>query len=119
MIFWVDAQLPPGFAPWLTETFPIQANSLQFLGLRDANDREIFEAARHAEGDVVIVSKDSDFVELVLRLGVPPKILWVTCGNLTNQRLRAVFNALFPQALIMLEEGEAIVEITDTKSQEG
>nr|VFK11207.1 MAG: Predicted nuclease, contains PIN domain, potential toxin-antitoxin system component [Candidatus Kentron sp. LPFa] len=119
MIFWVDAQLPPGFAPWLTKTFPIQANLLQFLGLRDANDREIFEAARHAEGDVVIVSKDSDFVELVLRLGVPPKILWVTCGNLTNQRLRAVFNTLFPQALIMLEEGEAIVEITDTKSQEG
>nr|VFK13456.1 MAG: Predicted nuclease, contains PIN domain, potential toxin-antitoxin system component [Candidatus Kentron sp. LFY] len=111
MIFWVDAQLPPGFSPWLAETFHIKANSLKFLGLWDAGDREIFEAARRA-GNVVIISKDSDFVELVLRLGAPPRILWVTCGNVTNRRLQAVFNALFPQALMMLEKGEAIVEIS-------
>lgn len=111
MIFWIDAQLPPSFAPWLTETFNVQAQSLKFLGLRDAEDETIFEAARQQQ--VVIVSKDSDFVELVLRFNTPPQILWVTCGNLTNRRLREVFTKLFPQALQILEAGEAVVEIGD------
>ena len=43
MIFWVDAQLPPSLAPWLTERFGVEASSMRFLGLRDAEDLEIFE----------------------------------------------------------------------------
>ena len=43
MIFWVDAQLPPTLAPWLTERFGVEASSMRFLGLRDAEDLEIFE----------------------------------------------------------------------------
>lgn len=43
MIFWVDAQLPPRLAPWLTERFGVEASSMRFLGLRDAEDLEIFE----------------------------------------------------------------------------
>jgi len=38
--------------------------------LRDAEDRDIFEKAR--DQDAVLISKDSDFVELVQRLGAPP-----------------------------------------------
>jgi predicted nuclease of predicted toxin-antitoxin system len=82
------------------------------LGLRDAEDREIFDAAR-AKADTVIVSKDSDFVDLVLRLGTPPQLLWVTCGNLTNSRLEKVFRDLLPEALALLRTGEAVVEIGD------
>ena len=112
MIFWIDVQLPPGLAPWLTETFNIEARSLKFLGLRDAEDTEIFEAARQA-GNVVLVSKDSDFIDLVLRLNAPPQVLWITCGNLTNRRLREVFGKLFSKAVKMLEAGEIVVEIGD------
>lgn len=112
MIFWIDAQLPPGLAPWLTEEFDVDASSLRFLGLRDAGDGEIFERARVTEG-VVLVSKDKDFVELVKERGPPPQLLWVTCGNLTNRRLRAVFQRVFTQALASLEDGEVIVEIGD------
>jgi predicted nuclease of predicted toxin-antitoxin system len=43
VIFWVDAQLPPSLAPWLTERFGVEASSMRFLGLRDAEDLEIFE----------------------------------------------------------------------------
>jgi len=112
VIFWIDAQLPPSLAPWLTETFNVDAKSLRFLDLHDANDLDIFITARQTH-DVVIVSKDSDFVELVLQQGTPPQVLWVTCGNLTNKRLRAVFTELFQDALKMLEAGESIVEISD------
>jgi predicted nuclease of predicted toxin-antitoxin system len=112
MIFWVDAQLPPSLAPWLTEMFGASAQSMRLLGLRDAEDLQIFEAAKQA-GDTVIISKDSDFIELIVQRGVPPRLLWVTCGNLTNRRLREVFLKLFPEALRLLTNGESIVEIGD------
>jgi hypothetical protein len=47
MIIWVDAQLPPTLAAWLVKTFGVIAFSLKELGLRDAKDTEIFEAANH------------------------------------------------------------------------
>jgi predicted nuclease of predicted toxin-antitoxin system len=45
MNIWVDAQLPPTLAEWLTDYFDLTASSLKELGLRDAKDIEIFEAA--------------------------------------------------------------------------
>jgi predicted nuclease of predicted toxin-antitoxin system len=41
-----DAQLPPTLANWLTETFGLEASALRDLALRDAQDIEIFQAAR-------------------------------------------------------------------------
>lgn len=111
MIVWVDAQLPPQLANWLAATFGVDAQALVNLGLRDANDIDIFERAKAA--GVVLISKDSDFVELVSRFGPPPQLLWVTCGNVTNQRLRNVFGAVFRSACALLDEGRAIVEIGD------
>ncbi|MBN4004823.1 DUF5615 family PIN-like protein [Nostoc sp. LPT] len=56
MKIWIDAQLPPTLALWLTETFDVEAIALRKLGLRDAKDVEIFEAARVA--NAVIMTKD-------------------------------------------------------------
>ncbi|MEW5942788.1 MAG: DUF5615 family PIN-like protein [Pseudomonadota bacterium] len=111
MIFWVDAQLPPALAGWLGEKFGVEAASLKSLGLRDARDEEIFLAARAA--NAVILSKDSDFVDLIARLGPPPRLIWVTCGNVTNRHLQALFKHTFPDALALLDRGEQIVEIGD------
>jgi predicted nuclease of predicted toxin-antitoxin system len=36
------------------------------------------------------MTKDSDFVDLVERLGPPPQIIWLTCGNTSNLRLREI-----------------------------
>lgn len=112
MKIWVDAQLPPALANWLTNTFEVNAAALRDLGLRDAQDGEIFEAAQVA--NAVIMTKDSDFVDLVCRLGTPPQILWLTCGNVTNRNLRQLLTATFPDALERLRQGEAIVEISSS-----
>lgn len=109
MKFWVDAQLPPALAKWLSETYDIEAFSLRDLGLRDAADGEIFESARQ-EG-IVVISKDSDFVDLVSRHGMPPQLLWVTCGNVTNKELQWVFGKTFLDALNALTDGQPIIEI--------
>jgi len=48
VLFWVDAQLPPSLAPWLTKHFGVQAQSTRFLGLQAAEDADILERARAA-----------------------------------------------------------------------
>ena len=111
MKLWVDAQLPPTLANWLSATFGLDASALRDLSLRDAQDIEIFEAAR-AE-NAVIMTKDSDFIDLVCRLGTPPQILWLTCGNVTNRHLRQLLSATLPDALEQLRQGTMIVEISN------
>lgn len=110
-LFWLDAQLPPQLAPWLTETFGVAAFSASYLGYRDAADEVIFQAAR--EAGAVIVSKDSDFLDRVQRLGSPPSLLYVTSGNSTTRYLKVVFMRTFPEARRLFSSGEPIVEIGD------
>ena len=113
MILWIDAQLSPALARWLSDTFDVTAHAVRDLGLREAKDLPIFHAAR--EVGAVIMSKDSDFVLLLERLGPPPQILWVTCGNTSNARLREVLRKSFPEARARLEQGEPLVEISDAR----
>ncbi len=107
---WIDAQLPPAITTCITDTLGISAIALRDLDLRDAEDLEIFEAAKAQ--DAVIMTKDSDFVDLVNRLGTPPQIIWLTCGNTSNARLREIFTSTLQEALKLLEAGETIVEIS-------
>ncbi|MBD2485300.1 DUF5615 family PIN-like protein [Planktothrix sp. FACHB-1365] len=109
MTIWVDAHLSPAIAIWITNTFGVTAVALRDVGLRDAEDPEIFEAAK-AQG-VIMMTKDSDFVDLVDRLGSPPQIIWLTCGNTSNARLREILSGTLPRALELLETGETLVEI--------
>ena len=111
MILWIDAQLSPSLSPWIAERFGVEAYSVKFLGLRDASDREIFRAASR-EG-VVVMTKDSDFVQLLDENGPPPQVLWITLGNTSNARMREVLERTFPAALRLLESGEPLVEISE------
>ena len=109
MIIWVDAQLSPAIAQWLAGNFSVSALALRDLGLRDATDREIFAAARNASA--VVMTKDSDFVKLLEESGPPPQVIWLTCGNTSNARLRQILTKALPQAVGLLESGEPLVEI--------
>ena len=109
MTLWVDAQLSPQLAPWLNEALGVAALAVRDLGLRDAKDREIFHAAR--EAGATVMSKDSDFVALVRRLGPPPKLVRITCGNTSNAYLRTLLLGALPRALQLLAKGESVVEI--------
>ncbi len=62
----------------------------------------------------MVISKDSDFIELISKAWpYRPELLRVTCGNLTNRRLREVFERLFVDAIALLHAGESIVELGD------
>ena len=106
MILWIDAQLSPDLATWLSSNFKVSAISLRDLGLRDATDHEIFLAARR-EG-VTVVTKDSDFVHMLESFGAPPQVLWITCENTSTDNLKKVLKNTFPRGRKLLESGERL-----------
>lgn len=110
MIIWLDAQLSPALAPWIQANFGVEAHALRDVGLRDSTDREIFRAAQAA--GAIVMTKDSDFVALQRQFGGPQQIIWLTCGNTSNQYLRELLNRALPEALELLEAGEPLVEIS-------
>ena len=110
MTIWIDAHLSPAIAPWIFRTFNISAFALRDLGLRDAEDPEIFEAGKAKK--IIFMTKDSDFVDLVERLGSPPQIIWLTFGNTSNAQLKEILTATLPRALEILATGESLVEIS-------
>jgi predicted nuclease of predicted toxin-antitoxin system len=111
LIIWVDAQLSPALAPWITANFAVDSRAVRELGLHRTKDRPIFHAARDAEA--VIMTKDSDFLVLLDRFGPPPQILWITCGNTSNARLKEVLKKSLARAIDLLRQGERLVEIGD------
>ncbi len=116
MIIWVDAQLSPSIAAWINRNFlNVEAKSVYALGLRDATDKVIFRQAKNELA--IIMSKDVDFLNLLETFGPPPQIIWITCGNSSNQNLCKILERTLNQAIQFLDSGEPIVEISDSPSK--
>ena len=71
-------KMSPAIATWISSNYAVSAVAIRDLGLRDAEDKEIFEAA--GQEKAVVMTKDSDFVLLLDKLGAQPQEFWVTCG---------------------------------------
>ena len=106
----IDAQLSPNLADWVNVTLRIEAISVKKLNLVNTEDQKIFDTARKM--NAVIMTKDEDFVQLLHRLGSPPKILWITCGNTSNQRMKEILLIRLSEALEILKSVD-LVEISD------
>lgn len=113
MIIWLDAQFSPQLARWIAETFGGDCVHIRDLGLRDADDSEIFQKARDAGS--VVMTKDEDFVRLVERNNPPPQVIWVTAGNMSTARFKSLLLKTFPDAISLIASGETVVEIQQEK----
>ncbi|MCF0054033.1 DUF5615 family PIN-like protein [Dyadobacter sp. LJ53] len=82
----LDAHIPPSLALWIASRYNIECYSAGFLNLCAAEDWEIFTLAR--ERNAIVITKDDDFVSLLNIHGCPPKVIWLTCGNTSKERLR-------------------------------
>ena len=111
MRLWIDEQLSPALAAWILVRFGVDAISARDLRLARARDSEIFFAARRS--DAIVMTTDQDFVRLLRQHGPPPRVLWVTLGNTSNDRLRMVLETTLRGALALLEAGDSLVEIRD------
>ena len=68
---------------WLIAPHYPGSSQVALLGLERASDTAIWAYAR--QHDFIIVTKDSDFVDLSTLYGQPPKILLLKTGNQTWQ----------------------------------
>ena len=110
MTLWLDAQLSPRLARWLGEYLHVTALPVRDIGLRDADDEVIYRDA--ARAGVVMVTKDRDFIDLQHRIGPPPQIIWLTCGNTSEARLQEIFSKHLDAARRLIEAGDSLVEIS-------
>ncbi len=110
MRLWIDAQLSPQIASWISDNFDLHAIAIRDLGLRDAEDDEIFDRAR--DDNAIVLTKDRDFLELLGRYGPPPKVIWLTCGNTSNGVLQQILSNTLVRAVELLATDESLVEIS-------
>ena len=64
--------------------FP-ESQHVSKLGLLNKPDLDIWEFARRE--DYVIVTFDSDYYDLSLTKGQPPKLIWIRTGNTTRSNI--------------------------------
>lgn len=107
----VDAQLSPHLAFFIEKEFGIKSFSVSRLGLRDADDRVIFNETKKI-GGAIILTKDDDFLKLINQYGSPPKVILLSCGNTSNSRMKEILIKNLHNALELLLSNN-IVEIID------
>ena len=73
--------------PKITDIFP-EAMQIKQVGLENARDIEIWEYAK--KNDFAIVTFDSDFYDLGLLRGIPPKVIWLRIGNTSTNSIISV-----------------------------
>ncbi len=116
MIIWLDAHLSPSIARWIAETFAVECVSVRDLGLRDALDPPIFAAARAA--NATVMTKDADFAKMVDRLGPPPRVIWLRCGNTSNAALKDLLIRELPECILRLRDSDSTVELGQAPDSE-
>ena len=62
----------------LADLFP-DSTQTRLLGMSTADDLALWNHAK--QNGFVVVSLDSDFYDLSVLLGHPPKLIWLRCGN--------------------------------------
>lgn len=106
MRFLIDAQLPPALCGWFEELGFGADHVSKRLGGQTA-DAEI--AACAVAESFILVTKDDDFA-----LRHPPgnyRLVWLRCGNITNQALRGWLAERWAAIAAALEAGEALIEV--------
>jgi predicted nuclease of predicted toxin-antitoxin system len=85
----LDHNLSPKLVDGLKDRFPGTLHVRQ-VRLNQASDLEVWEFAR--AGDFILVSKDSDFSDLMVLRGHPPKLVWLRVGNCKTSFIEAVLH---------------------------
>lgn len=101
MKFLIDAQLPRRLALWLRETGHDTCHTLDLPLANATPDSEVVQRAVTEQR--VVVTKDNDFVQSFLLTGMPPRLLLVSTGNISNAELNRLLRDNLPAVISALE----------------
>lgn len=86
-----------------------KSSQVRELGLENATDSEIFEYAKN--NNFIIVTFDSDFCDLNIMKGLPPKIIWIRTGNTTTKNLESLLRKRIDLIKLFMSEDYGCLEI--------
>jgi predicted nuclease of predicted toxin-antitoxin system len=89
----LDENLSPFLASQLSDLYPGSLH-VRDCGLKGYSDWAVWQFAR--ERSFTIVSKDSDFDQIRLMHGHPPKVIWVRLGNCTTPAIEDLLRTQSP-----------------------
>lgn len=105
----LDENLSRRIVPFIQEAFP-DSTQIALLGMENSIDKDIWQYAH--DNNYVIVTKDSDFYEMSLLYGQPPKIIWLKIGNQTKAAtIRVLIENSADIERLLIAEDKACIEI--------
>jgi predicted nuclease of predicted toxin-antitoxin system len=88
--FIVDAQLPKSLSDWLNENGFDSIHTLNLIN-RNATGDDIIRQITVAE-QRILITKDTDFEDSFLLKKIPPKLILIATGNISNKNLIKPFS---------------------------
>jgi predicted nuclease of predicted toxin-antitoxin system len=108
---WTDTHISPAIAKWLNEQFNVETISFYKLDFHRESDYNIFMKAK--EQNVIFITKDKDYINLLATFKAPPYIILLRTGNLSNAELKKLFLRSLQKCLdLILKHNYHIVELT-------
>jgi predicted nuclease of predicted toxin-antitoxin system len=104
MTLWLDEHFSPKLAPFLTELTGVICLHIKDVIGHGVNDYKIYQKAKSAKDDIIIISKDFDIVMLFNEFGPPPGVIWVNTYNLTNRQQKELFTHTIKNALDQVQK---------------
>lgn len=99
-----DHNLSPHLVRWLEDVFASSSHTA-LLRLSQATDAELWAFA--AQNGYAIVTKDSDFSDLSIVHGFPPKVIWLRLGNCTSRQVEQALRRNRATILALIEDAES------------
>lgn len=101
-----DQNISPKLLKILPENFDT-STQVRLESLENASDLEIFKFA--LKNNYSIVTFDSDFYDLSVFKGCPPKIIWLRTGNMTTKSISDILTLNFDNIILFLSENDQCV----------
>jgi len=93
----------------VSDIFP-NANHVMLENLDEVSDNKVWMFARN--NNYTIVTKDSDFNDIAIHRGTPPKIIWIKVGNCKISEIENILRVNEIEIKVFLDEPNgAILEI--------
>lgn len=97
-----DQNLSPRLVNRLADLYP-DSQHVSFIGLDQADDRAVWEYAN--QNDFTVVTRDSDFSDLSILRGFPPKVVWIRRGNCSTNQIEEILRSHY-QDIIQFNEDQ-------------
>ena len=80
----LDENLSRRIIPMIQDAYP-ESSQIALEGMESANDKAVWAYAQ--QQGFILVTQDSDFNEMSVLYGHPPKVIWLKCGNQPRKRI--------------------------------